>query len=121
MSDQEFPLLIQASPGVLHFGGARMALLEIESGFWSICHQMEALIGPRLTKSVLRLAVMLNSLRYFTIGLEAPRVNTASIRHVLSGKCKLTSKYARHSTEILKPRPKGPVQRQSCRIMDDRL
>ena len=41
---------------MLHFGGARMALLEIESGFWSIRRQMEALVGPRLTKSVLQQA-----------------------------------------------------------------
>jgi two-component system nitrate/nitrite sensor histidine kinase NarX len=49
-------MLTQESPGVLHFGGARMALLEIESGFWSIRRQMEALVGPRLTKSVLQQA-----------------------------------------------------------------
>jgi PAS domain S-box-containing protein len=56
MQDQEFPLLTQFSPGVLQFGGARMALLEIESGFWSIRRQIEALIGTRLTISVLQQA-----------------------------------------------------------------
>lgn len=56
MTDQQLALLTQVSPGVLHFGGARMALLEIESGFWSICRQMEALIGPRLTNLVLQQA-----------------------------------------------------------------
>ena len=56
MTDQKLQLLNEVSPGILHFGGARMALLEIESGFWSICRQMEALIGPRLTNSVLQQA-----------------------------------------------------------------
>ena len=31
-------------PGVLYFGGARMALLDIESGFWGLRRQMEALV-----------------------------------------------------------------------------
>lgn len=56
MKDQEFPLLTQISPGVLQFGGTRMALLEIESGFWGIRRQIEALIGTRLTNSVLQQA-----------------------------------------------------------------
>jgi PAS domain S-box-containing protein len=56
MTDQRFQLLTQVSPGILHFGGARMALLDIESGFWSIRRQVEALIGPRLTNSVLQQA-----------------------------------------------------------------
>lgn len=56
MKDQGVPLLSQISPGVLHFGGARMALLEIESGFWGIRRQIEALIGTHLTNSVLQQA-----------------------------------------------------------------
>jgi PAS domain S-box-containing protein len=56
MADQSFQLPTQTSPGVLYFGGARMALLEIESGFWSIRRQMEALIGRRMTNSVLQQA-----------------------------------------------------------------
>ncbi|MCD4801350.1 MAG: GAF domain-containing protein, partial [Anaerolineales bacterium] len=49
-------LLIEKAAGILHWGGARMALLDIESGFWGIRRQMEALIGDRLTNSVLQQA-----------------------------------------------------------------
>ena len=49
-------LLVHKSTGVLQLGGARMALLDIESGFWSIRRQMEALIGTHLTNSVLQQA-----------------------------------------------------------------
>jgi len=48
--------LIEKSVGFLQLGGARMALLDIESGFWGIRRQMEALIGDRLTNSVLQQA-----------------------------------------------------------------
>ena len=48
--------LSEISPGVLQFGNVRMALLDIESGFWSIRRQIEALIGPQLTNSVLQQA-----------------------------------------------------------------
>ncbi len=41
-------------PGVLRFGGARMALLDVEAGFWGLRRQMEALVGPRLTDTVLQ-------------------------------------------------------------------
>jgi len=43
-------------PGVLRFGGARMALLDIEAGFWGLRRQIEALAGPRLTDAVLQQA-----------------------------------------------------------------
>jgi signal transduction histidine kinase len=43
-------------PGVLCFGGARMALLDIEAGFWALRRQMEALVGRRLTDAVLQQA-----------------------------------------------------------------
>lgn len=49
-------LLEQNVPGILQFGGARMALLDIESGFWSVRRQVEALIGVPLTNSVLQQA-----------------------------------------------------------------
>jgi len=48
--------LSEKSPGVLNFGTARMALLDIEAGFWGIRRQMEALIGSRLSNSVLQQA-----------------------------------------------------------------
>ncbi|MBN1317971.1 MAG: GAF domain-containing protein [Anaerolineales bacterium] len=49
----KIPQIINEQPGLLTFGGARMALLEVQSGFWSIRRQMEALVGARLTNSVL--------------------------------------------------------------------
>jgi len=48
--------LSEETPGILYFGGARMALLDINAGFWGIRRQMEALIGSRLTNSVLQQA-----------------------------------------------------------------
>ncbi|MGD8398138.1 MAG: PAS domain S-box protein, partial [Anaerolineae bacterium] len=49
-------LLAQERPGVLRFGGARMAFLDVEAGFWALRRQMEALVGPGLTDGVLRQA-----------------------------------------------------------------
>ena len=48
--------LSQEREGVLCFSGARMALLDIEAGFWSLRRQMEALVGPWLTDAVLQQA-----------------------------------------------------------------
>jgi PAS domain S-box-containing protein len=48
--------LSETSAGFLTFGSARMALLDLHSGFWGIRRQIEALIGPRLTNSVLQQA-----------------------------------------------------------------
>ena len=55
-SDNLHQLLIEESNGFLQLGGVRMALLDIEAGFWSIRRQIEALIGPNLTNSVLQQA-----------------------------------------------------------------
>jgi PAS domain-containing protein len=41
---------------MLRFGGARMALLDIEAGFWGLRRQIKALVGERLTDSVLQQA-----------------------------------------------------------------
>jgi signal transduction histidine kinase len=49
-------LLVQDRPGVLCFGGARMALLDVESGFWALRRQIEAVVGPRLTEDILHQA-----------------------------------------------------------------
>ena len=49
-------LLARERPGVLHFGGARMALLDIEAGFWGLRRQLEALVGRQLADSVLQQA-----------------------------------------------------------------
>ncbi len=49
-------LLVQPSEGILQLGGARMALLDIEAGFWGIRRQIEALIGRQMTNSVLQQA-----------------------------------------------------------------
>ena len=46
--------LSEERPGVLCFGGTRMALLEIEAGFWGLRRQMEALVGRRLQLLVRR-------------------------------------------------------------------
>ena len=52
----DIPQLKNERPGVLCFSDARMALLDIEAGFWSIRRQMEALIGPGLSNLVLQQA-----------------------------------------------------------------
>ncbi|MBP6470746.1 MAG: GAF domain-containing protein [Chloroflexi bacterium] len=49
-------LLNEKQKGVLHFGGSRMALLDVEAGFWGLRRQIEALIGERLASSVLQQA-----------------------------------------------------------------
>ena len=49
-------LLAQERPGVLRFGGARMAILDVEAGFWALRRQMEMLVGSRLTEDVLQQA-----------------------------------------------------------------
>jgi signal transduction histidine kinase/putative methionine-R-sulfoxide reductase with GAF domain/predicted hydrocarbon binding protein len=43
-------------PGHLLFGGARMALLDIEASFWGIRRQIEALAGRHIADSVLQQA-----------------------------------------------------------------
>jgi hypothetical protein len=59
--------LSEARPGVLRFGGARMALLDIEAGFWELRRQLEALAEPRLTNIVLQQAGANSKVwRYFT-------------------------------------------------------
>jgi signal transduction histidine kinase len=49
-------LLVQKTLGTIELGGARIALLDIESGFWSIRRQVEMLIGTGLTSTVLQQA-----------------------------------------------------------------
>lgn len=56
MSHSYRDFLTEERSGVLCFGGARMALLDIEAGFWGLRRQMEALAGERLTDSVLQQA-----------------------------------------------------------------
>jgi signal transduction histidine kinase/predicted hydrocarbon binding protein len=46
----------EEGPGTLRFGGARMALLDIEASFWGLRRQLEALVGQRLTDAVLQQA-----------------------------------------------------------------
>jgi PAS domain S-box-containing protein len=43
-------------PGLLYFGGARMAILDIEAGFWGLRRQLEALVGAKLADAVLQQA-----------------------------------------------------------------
>ncbi|MCL5960784.1 MAG: XylR N-terminal domain-containing protein, partial [Chloroflexi bacterium] len=47
-------LLSEERPGTLQFGGARIALMDIEASFWGLRRQMEGLVGPRLTEAVLQ-------------------------------------------------------------------
>jgi signal transduction histidine kinase/PAS domain-containing protein len=63
-----------ACPGTLYFGGARMALLDIESGFWALRRQMEALVGRRLTDGVLQQAGA-NGGAFFARSFIAPRAS----------------------------------------------
>ena len=44
------------NPGILMFGGARMALLDVEAGFWSLRHQLEAMVGRNLADGVFQQA-----------------------------------------------------------------
>ena len=43
-------------PGILYYGGARMALLEVEAGFWALRRQLEAIAGRTLADSVFQQA-----------------------------------------------------------------
>jgi signal transduction histidine kinase/predicted hydrocarbon binding protein len=45
-----------ANPGLLYCGGTRMALLDVEGGFWALRAQLEALAGKRLADAVLQQA-----------------------------------------------------------------
>ena len=56
MADRFEDYLIQKQPGILLFGGARMALMDIESGFWGIRRQIEPLLGSSITNAVLQQA-----------------------------------------------------------------
>ncbi len=56
MSQSYRDFLTEERRGVLRFGGARMALLDIEAGFWGLRRQIKALAGERLTDSVLQQA-----------------------------------------------------------------
>ncbi|MGD2048636.1 MAG: GAF domain-containing protein [Chloroflexota bacterium] len=49
-------LLTEEQAGVLRFGGSRMALLDVEAGFWGLRRQMEALVGRQLTDNALQQA-----------------------------------------------------------------
>jgi PAS domain S-box-containing protein len=51
-----FQFLSEVSPGVLQFGSARMAVMDLGAGFWGIRRQMEGLIGSRLTNTALQQA-----------------------------------------------------------------
>ncbi|MCB0033605.1 MAG: GAF domain-containing protein, partial [Anaerolineales bacterium] len=50
------PLLQEVQSGVLHFGGVRMALVDIEAGFGGLRRQMEVLVGRQLTDTSMQQA-----------------------------------------------------------------
>lgn len=57
MWDPDFCQFVSAPLAkVLNFGSARIAFLDIQSGFWGIHRQSEALIGVCLTDSVFQQA-----------------------------------------------------------------
>ncbi len=56
MNHRDLPWDTTGRPGTLRFGGARMAILDIQSGFWALRRQMEALVGRTLTDAVLQQA-----------------------------------------------------------------
>ena len=49
-------LLSQTQPGTLLFGGARMALLDIRAGFWSLRQGLVDIVGGQLANTVLQQA-----------------------------------------------------------------
>lgn len=48
--------LSEVSPGFLKFGAARMALLDIEAGFWSLRRQVENLLGVKTAGEIFQQA-----------------------------------------------------------------
>ncbi|NTU75928.1 MAG: hypothetical protein HGA86_07385, partial [Anaerolineaceae bacterium] len=48
--------LRQEHPGILRLNNARVALLDIETGFWDLRQQLDALTGKRIANSVLHQA-----------------------------------------------------------------
>jgi len=56
MTESYRSLLSHEQPGMLRFGGSRMALLDVKDGFWGLRRQMEALVGRALTDAVLQQA-----------------------------------------------------------------
>jgi signal transduction histidine kinase len=76
-------LLSQERPGTLRFGGARMALLDIEGGFWGLRQQLEALAGSPLADAVLQQAGVSAGTSFaatFTAGASAePSADSAQL------------------------------------------
>lgn len=56
MTDSILQDLLTEEAGILRLGGSRMALLDIEAGFWGLRRQMEALVGRQLTDNMLQQA-----------------------------------------------------------------
>ncbi|GAB4556433.1 MAG: hypothetical protein Fur0016_17250 [Anaerolineales bacterium] len=48
--------LSQTAPGALTIGGARMAFMDIESGFWSLRRQTETLLGAKTASELFQQA-----------------------------------------------------------------
>ncbi len=48
--------LAQTAPGIITVGGARMAFVDIESGFWSLRRQVENLLGARTAGEIFQQA-----------------------------------------------------------------
>lgn len=56
MGEDTHRYIREPSPGHLLFGGVRMSLFDIDAGFWGLRRQLEAVVGRKLTDSVLQRA-----------------------------------------------------------------
>ncbi|NIV40744.1 MAG: hypothetical protein GWN58_68510, partial [Anaerolineae bacterium] len=56
MTETYSSFLSTEQPGVLRFGGARMALLDVRDGFWGLRRQVEMLVGRQLADAMFQQA-----------------------------------------------------------------
>ncbi len=79
--NDSYPELLQQDaqrPGVLLFGGVRMALLDIEAGFWALRQHLEALVGRRLADAVLQQAGAVGGASFARTFIDPQQDNSAS-------------------------------------------
>lgn len=75
-------LVTDAGPGFILYGGARMALLDVESGFWAIRRQLEALVGRSLADGLLQQAGANGGASFARSLLETSGLDSADGRRV---------------------------------------
>lgn len=71
-------LLSKTAPGVLELGNARMVLFDILGGFWGIYQQIEALIGEKLSTSVLQQAGANGGASFATTFIPSEKLKSAA-------------------------------------------